>query len=818
MTNIIISVKLTNISRERYQKGYLILVNEPIHIYVAANGSDSAAGTRNAPLATLDGAKKRLESIGTPNGATVTILEGVYSLNDSIVFGSANSGTASAPIVFEAEGNVIFSGGVTVSADKIGSVTDAAMARRIPDASRVRAVDLSGLGFDSETCFGAEESQPRFFAGNKSYENARFPNREKTVGVNKPYIYSKRIIADETEEGGCRVNFYYDDKAMREHMARWSAEAYDDMYIYGYFWHQWVYNTYRGEHGSADYGALTASAKYRAYDAIGDTEGNHRRQFISNLPEELDAEGEYYYDKKSSVLYFIPNDDITAATPVTVSVLNVPALVLENAENIIFKGIKFHYFRSTPISVSNSNGIVFENCEIAHTSKAAATVFKSVNCRFDSCDIFDTASGGIYFDGCGNRYELAGSGNAVENCIIHDINRVLTCYRPAVHFKNGCGFTIKGCTLSDAPHALIILEHINDITIEDNRIINACLDTDDCSAIYWGRDPSDIGIVIRHNFFANIGHKEADYSIAAIYVDDWATCCEVYNNIFYNCGLLSDENMTEYTSAKSIVLNNAQFLNAYNNIFIGTYQDQKPTNLSPAPSIVRWINLVNGIEPAHQSPSEVSWYETLEDTGFFTEKWRFHYKNTHWAGMWDYVNADIQKKIADYRAAHADDSSQKQYIDMSWSVFDNAWDHTTEDGKKYNGTLYQYVKEAYSEQLKKELEDYEGNPPTEGNINEHLVWQAIIHKLRFRTTNVFINNVAIGMDRAYLTEDEHLKGHTMNGFYQNYVPETDKLADGSSMFIKYGENFELTPEGIAEIHKHLPEFHNISMDGIGAVR
>lgn len=794
--------------------------SKAIHIYVAVNGNDSASGTKQAPLATLEGARKKLEELGHQNGAVVTFSEGVYNFDKSVLFEEKDSGTSGNPVVYEAEGNVVFSGGISVSSDKIKGVTDEAMAKRLPCADIVKAVDLSGLGFNENTIFSAEECQPRFFAGDKGYENARYPNREKTPGVGRPYLRSKRVIVEpKNDKGRNEIKFYYDDKEVREHMAKWAPEAYEDMYIYGYFWHQWNYCIYKGERGSAEYGVITASMASCGYASMGETENDHRRQFISNVPEELDAEGEYYYDRKKSTLYFIPNDDFKDGMPVTVSVCKCNAVKLDNAHNIVFKGIKFSYFINTPIAITNSDDILFENCEISHSSDAAASVVNSANCRFVSCNVFDTACGGIYFDRCGDRRELINSGCAVENCIINDVNRVQTCYRPAVHFKNGCGLSVRNCELSDAPHALIILEHINDIVIEDNRIERACLDTDDASAIYWGRDPSDLGIVIRHNYIANVGHKAADYSISAIYIDDWATGCEVYNNIFYNCGILSGEKMSEHTNANSIVLNNAQFLNAHNNIFIGTYQDQKPTNLYPCPSFARWINMVNGIEAPEKSPSEGSWYKVLEDAGFMTETWKNHYKNTAWAIMFDYVNADIQKRLSDYRKTHENESGQKVYVDIAWAVYNDAWDHVTEDGKKYDGTLYEYMKETYSDELGECFENYENNAPTEGSrLDGFLFWKAVRHQLKFRTTNTFVNNVSIGMDRAYLTEDEHLKGHVMNGFYQNYVPANDKLADGNSMFVKYGENFELTAEGIAEIHKHLPEFHNISMDGMGIQR
>ena len=791
-----------------------------IHIYVAPNGNDSADGTISAPLATLKGARDRLRSLGAKCGAVVTFLEGVYEFRDSVEFNETDGGTKDAPVVYEAKGNVVFSGGAVIGSEKIGAVTDEAMKKRLPDADRVKAVDLRELALSKDTLFGTAERQPRFFAGNMPYENARFPNREKITGKGGPYLYSKKIIFNENEDkSGFEIQFFYDDENVGKRMAKWSAEAYEDMYIYGYFWHQWVYNVYKGICGDPERGVLKAGTKWRGYDVSGESEGKNRRQFISNLPEELDAEGEYYYDRKKATLYFIPNEDYEEGMPVTISLFNASAVKTDKAENIVFRGIKFSYFVYQPITVQNSDGIVFENCEISHTSHAAATVTNSLNCRFISCDIFDTASGGVYFEGCGDRYNLIESGSAVENCVIKDINRILTCYRPAVHFKNGCGLSVRKSTLSDAPHALIILEHINDVLIEDNRIVNACLDTDDASAVYWGRDPSDIGIVIRHNYFANIGNKAADYSISAIYVDDWATCCEVYNNIFFNCGILSGEKMTEHTNANAIVLNNAQFLNAYNNLFIGTYRDQKPTNLYPCSSFARWITLVNGIEPAHLAPSEVSWYDTLVKAGFLTQKWKDHYKNSAWAGMWDCVNEDVQKKISDYKKNHADESDKKIYVDMAWAAFDNAWDHVTEDGETFEGTLLEYVQTAYADELKDKLADYENNSPTQGSgIDGFLFWKAVLHKLKFRTTNTFVNNVAIGMDRAYLTQDEHLKGHVMNGFYQNYVPANDKLPDGSSMFVDYGSDFSLTTDAIVHIHKYLPLFHNISMIGMGADR
>ena len=88
--------------------------SKAIHIYVAVNGNDSASGTKQAPLATLEGARKKLEELGHQNGAVVTFSEGVYNFDKSVLFEEKDSGTSGNPVVYEAEGNVVFSGGISV--------------------------------------------------------------------------------------------------------------------------------------------------------------------------------------------------------------------------------------------------------------------------------------------------------------------------------------------------------------------------------------------------------------------------------------------------------------------------------------------------------------------------------------------------------------------------------------------------------------------------------------------------------------------------------------------------------------------------------
>ncbi len=786
---------------------------ENLHIYVSSNGNDAAWGTKEAPFKTLEGAKHYLAERPYAS-AVITFTQGVYEFEESVLLDLDN-------IIVEGEGDVVFSGGKRISCSAVSDVEDEAVLMRLPDAARVKMIDVSSLGIGNDTTMGTFELTPNFYVNGKAYEAARYPNSEHVAGKKSTYI--ENVCTIHTPEKNGEMIFTAEHADMKAHLAKWSKESIENAVVNGYFWNQWTYNTYRIDAFDAEQNTVTSFNAGGNYARQGREQANDRRLFIANLLEELDDVFEYYYDRNTKKLYFVPHIELDESSEMIVALANKPAVIIDGAKKIKFKNIKFNYFVDEPITVKDSCGIVFEACEFAHLSYRAVTVVNSSNCIFDSCDIFDTASGGIYFDKCGNRYDLIMSNNIVTNCDIHDFNRIQTCYRPGVHCRSSCGVTIKNNNIYNAPHSLIIMEHVNDIMIEDNRLTNACIDTDDCAAIYWGRDPSDLGITIRHNYLANIGNLRADYSTGAIAIDDWGTGADIYNNIFFNCGIISDIKVGIHVNSNSVSLNHTQFLRIRNNIFVGTSTNQKPTVLYPDSAFARWILLANGVEPANESPSCESWFDVLKRAGFFTKRWKEHYRYSAWAGMWDVVNEDIQEQIKEYKLAHPEDSDRKIFVDLGWKTHDIIWDHKTLSGEHYEGNFLDFMKETYPDEILHKVdtpEHYEAAAPTlEGSgLYGCIFWKAVIYELKFRTPNTFKNNLVVGLSRDFLDENELLKGYVMNGFQQNYVPLTDKLKNGESMFKKYGEDFELTFNGLQEVIRKIPEFRNISMDTMGKKR
>ena len=62
-----------------------------------------------------------------------------------------------------------------------------------------------------------------------------------------------------------------------------------------------------------------------------------------------------------------------------------------------------------------------------------------------------------------------------------------------------------------------------------------CFETGDVGAFYMGRDWSQRGILIRHNFFHDI-HGPHTHGAMAVYLDDAASGIRVFGNIFLRAG------------------------------------------------------------------------------------------------------------------------------------------------------------------------------------------------------------------------------------------------------------------------------------------
>ena len=200
------------------------------------------------------------------------------------------------------------------------------------------------------------------------------------------------------------------------------------------------------------------------------------------------------------------------------------------------------------VAVSIGKGIVpFDDLKHAGTGTPASRVLGSIlahqydNTTFNreagtghlisGCHIYNTGTGGISLGG-GDRLTLEKGNNRVENCLIHDFNRLDRSYKVGINI-DGVGNVIRNCEIYNSPGSAIML-HGNEHLIEFNNIHHAVIDGDDMGAIYYGRDPSEFGNKVQYNFFHHIGNEHG--MIMAVYHDDGACGMEVTGNVFYKAG------------------------------------------------------------------------------------------------------------------------------------------------------------------------------------------------------------------------------------------------------------------------------------------
>ena len=159
-------------------------------------------------------------------------------------------------------------------------------------------------------------------------------------------------------------------------------------------------------------------------------------------------------------------------------------------------------------------------------------------------------AGGVIMGG-GDRLSLTAAHNAVTNNHIHTYSMVWHTYRPAV-WLDGVGQLLAHNVISNGPHTAVLLNG-NNHRVEYNDISAVCSETMDVGVIYTGRDLTQRGHRIAHNFIhhisalapvlptappgpagpANQSYVKVGTDASAVYFDDMSSGSTVTNNVFY---------------------------------------------------------------------------------------------------------------------------------------------------------------------------------------------------------------------------------------------------------------------------------------------
>lgn len=319
--------------------------------YVSVSGSDSNAGTKDSPFATIQRARDEVRKINDDmtGNIVVHIEDGKYVLDETLTFDQRDSATNDFYIKYEADGNATISGGEEIAGFTLYDAEKNIYSAKVPEDALFRQLYVNG---------------------------------EKMIRAKSVDDYSTKII------GASRFNA--DGTMIPENLNTWSEETlvqadYGEIYLNAdefqdfnnlqdvelHILTAWVKNVVRVESASTSNGVTTIRIQDNENDLIfnrphPDIDGyshmnNHEfTYYIENAYELIDTDNEWYLDEKADTVYIkVPkNVDINKAEvviPRLETLIKVEPTDNSKIKNLAFKGIDFCYSNWT---VPSTDGLV----------------------------------------------------------------------------------------------------------------------------------------------------------------------------------------------------------------------------------------------------------------------------------------------------------------------------------------------------------------------------------------------------------------------------------------------------------------------------
>lgn len=342
---------------------------QPIKIYVAVNGNNSAPGIINQPVKTLHKAQQLLRAARAQHPFTpvnIFLRGGTYYLDSSLVFTPTDDPDGDASVIFQNYNGekVVISGGHRLHL------------KWTQWKSRIYQAKLPcDINFD------------QLFVNGHKQVRARYPNYDSSVaifnGISKEALSASKIKSWHHPEGG------FIHALQKSH---WGSLSYRII-------------------GKNNDGSLQLE---------GGQQINRSHQidsnaiFVENILEELDTTHEWYYDSAARMLYYMPPNNIDLEQ----AEIEVPIL----KELIVFNGDTIHPVRRIHfkgITFTHTNETFMLTCEPLLRGDwnifrgGAITLSGTENCTISNCN-FESLGGNALFFSNYNRYDT------VQHCLFRN--------------------------------------------------------------------------------------------------------------------------------------------------------------------------------------------------------------------------------------------------------------------------------------------------------------------------------------------------------------------------------------------------------------
>ncbi len=639
----------------------------PNSIYVAPDGDDTADGTIDAPLATLDGARLKVRSIlpEAKEPITVCFRGGDYYIEKSVTFDESDSGTETAPVTYRAyEGETVrLLGAKKVDPSKITPADDAFKARLNDENAKAALMmaDVSDYVDVYPEIWTAKHPEDDsynpviLYLGEDRLTLSRWPNYVDDRAADN-YVHFSDATHVWHEEDDTNDCFYEDDIA--ERVTTWSDESVGNMTVYGCFTWSWLLERYACLSVNRDERYFHLTGGVNSVGHWAETEGGMIA--FENLPEEIDVPLESYADTAKRIVYFLPTEDYDPCD-VYIATLTEPMLTLNGTDHVTFDGLSFLYSRKDIVYSNGSTGVAFRNCSMAHTSARAGYFDESKNLSIDGCAIYDMDYGALVVIG-GNRDTLESSGFVLENSEIHHCNQNGLTWDQQLeedfYYSGGfiycptlaifaVGAVIRHNELHHSIHQFIQPES-NDILIEYNEFHDCLTECSDMGVIYYWNNPTLLGLTVRYNYFHDIGNMYGGVGTCCVYSDCGSMGADVYGNLFVRAAGVRQDYDRDTHPRFCIML--CQYGHTHNNIFVdipavfryGEYYYSGGTRRMCA-----WVGYLHGRGLDFNHNGVQNPLGRFEEVAYESEAWHAAYDGTIWGNIYTCYTKELYEELKD---------------------------------------------------------------------------------------------------------------------------------------------------------------------------
>ena len=172
---------------------------------------------------------------------------------------------------------------------------------------------------------------------------------------------------------------------------------------------------------------------------------------MTNAKSLLDAPSEYYIDRRTHMLYFIPPNGSSVSDPSGQGAFLSRAQTshtMNGTSSVVLRGLRMEYAMGAALVAINISDVQIDNCTISNSGTDGIR-FEGRNSTLSGCDVYDVGCNAIVMSG-GDIPSLTPGNLLIFNNTLHRFARVSRTVRVGVSWT-GCGNTVSHNEVFDAP-------------------------------------------------------------------------------------------------------------------------------------------------------------------------------------------------------------------------------------------------------------------------------------------------------------------------------------------------------------------------------